>query len=281
MRRGCLPAADRLTIIDATQRGALCDLRELWRFRDLLLLLTWRDIRVRYRQTALGMAWAVAEPLVSVVLFTLLFNRLAGIDAGRTPYVLHCAAGLLVWTHFARALRATTSSLIANSNLATKVYFPRLILPLAAQLAALVDVVFAFAAYLALAAWCDALPTIWLVALPLWLLLASLAALGVGLVGGAINVRYRDVSQALPLLIQVWMFLTPVVYPLNLVPPPHRGLYALNPLVGIVEAARAALVPGAALDSGLIAPALAGVLAALVVGLIAFRTVERCYADIV
>lgn len=281
MRHGCPPAADQLTSIDATQRAALCDLRELWRFRDLLLLLTWRDVRVRYRQTALGMAWAVVEPLVSVVLFTLLFNRLAGIDAGRTPYVLHCAAGLLVWTHFARALRGTTASLVANSNLATKVYFPRLILPLAAQFAALVDFVFAFAAYLALAAWCGALPTISLVALPVWLALASLAALGVGLVGGAINVRYRDVSQALPLLIQVWMFLTPVAYPLSLIPPPYRWLYALNPLVGIVEAARAALVPGASLDPWLIGPALAGVLAMLALGLIAFRAVERRFADIV
>lgn len=272
---------DSPLIIDAAQSGALFDLRELWCFRDLLLLLAWRDIRVRYRQTALGMAWAVAEPLVSVVLFTVLFNRLAGVEAGRTPYVLHCAAGLLIWTHFARALRGTTASLVANSNLATKVYFPRLVLPLAAQLAALVDFVFAFAAYLALAAFCGALPTAALVTLPFWLLLASLAALGVGLLCGAINVRYRDVSQALPLLIQTWMFLTPVVYPLNLVPAEHRWLYALNPLVGIVEAARGALLPEASFDPWLVGPALGGVLVALLVGLGAFRAVERRFADIV
>lgn len=281
MRHGCPPATDPPLIIDADRPALLLDLGELWRFRDLLLLLTWRDIRVRYRQTALGMAWAIAEPLVSVVLFTLLFNRLAGIDAGRTPYVLHCAAGLLVWTHFARALRGTTASLVANSSLATKVYFPRLVLPLAAQLAALLDFVFAFAAYLVLAAFCGALPTTALLALPVWLILASLAALGVGLLCGAVNVRYRDVSQALPLLIQAWMFLTPVVYPLDLIPAEHRWIYSLNPLVGIVEAARAALLPHASLDPWLLGPAMGGVLIALMAGLAAFRIVERRFADIV
>ncbi len=281
MRQGCLPTAPAPTVIDANRSGRVIDRAELWRFRELLLLLAWRDIRVRYRQTALGMCWAVIEPVVNVVLFTLLLNRLAGIDAGATPYVLHCAAGLLIWTHFARSLRATTTSLIANANLATKVYFPRLILPLAAQLAALVDFVFAFAAYLVLAYFCGMPPAASVFLLPLWITMASLAALAVGLICGAINVRYRDVSQALPLLIQAWMLSTPVVYPLKLIPPHLHWLYSLNPMVGITEGARASLLGGAGLEPALFIASLFGVAALLWLGLATFRAFERRFADIV
>lgn len=281
MRHGCRIDAPHEITIEAGRSRPLIDLPELWRFRDLLILLAWRDIRVRYRQTLLGIGWALAEPLVSTVLFTLLFNRLAGIDSGHTPYALHCAAGLLLWSYFGRALRGTTTSLVANASVATKAYFPRLILPLAAQAAALVDFGCALVAFGALCAWFGVCPPGAIAALPIFVLLTALTAMGVGLMLAAINVRYRDVSQALPLMTQLWMFATPVVYPLSLIPHAWRWVYGLNPMVGIIDVGRATLIPGASYDLTMLAPTLAGGLAMLWIGLVAFRSVEQRFADVV
>lgn len=274
-------ASGPLTLIQRAGPGLGAELGELWRFRELLAFLAWRDLRVRYRQTLLGFGWALIEPFVSVVLFTLLFNRMAGIDAGDLPYPLFCFTAMLLWTFFARAVRAGTISLVANAPLITKAYFPRLVLPLAGQLATVVDFGCALVMYFVLAGWYGYPPGPHVLTLPVWLLLAGVVAAGVGLLLAAVNVRFRDVSQALPFLTQVWMFATPVAYPLGQVPSAWRALYALNPMVGIVEGMRWALLPGYALDAWLVAPSVTLGPLLLLVGLAWFRQTQRRFADIV
>jgi lipopolysaccharide transport system permease protein len=279
---GAPPSAEvPCTIIDARATAALLDVRELWRYRELLLFLAWRDLRVRYRQTLLGAGWALLEPLAGMLLFTLVFNRMAEIRAGELPYPLYCYAGLLLWTFFGRALRATTVSLVANAGLATKVYFPRLILPLAAQAACVADLLCALAMFFVLLAWYGMGASWRLATLPLWAGLAGLQALGVGLVLAAVNVRYRDVTQVVPLLTQVWMFATPVVYPLSAIPPRWLWVYTLNPLTSAVQGARWALLPDQPFDLGELLPSLVWGVFFLWVGLVCFRHVERRFADIV
>jgi lipopolysaccharide transport system permease protein len=274
-------ASPAWTVVDADGARTLLDSAELWRHRDLLLFLAWRDIRVRYRQTLLGAAWAIIEPAVGVLIFTLLFNRLAGIRSGTIPYPLSCGAAMLLWTFFARALRAITLSLVANASLVSKAYFPRLILPLSTLLATLLDLVCALAVFSALLVYYG-VPAGWpLLTLPIWALLAALHALGIGLALAAINVRYRDISQAVPFLIQVWMFATPVAYPLSAMPARWLTLYSLNPLVGPVEGMRWALLPGYHFDPLLLLPSLAVGAISLFVGLVCFRRTERRFADIV
>ncbi len=269
------------TVIQPQGASLLCELRELWRYRELLAFLAWRDIRVRYRQTVLGAAWAVIEPLVSVLLFTLIFNRLAGVESGRTPYALHCFAAMLLWTFFSRALRAATLSLTTNSGLLTKAYFPRLVLPLAGLAAMLVDFLCALAMYLILVAHYHVVPGWAVLTTPLWVLLAAVNALGIGLALAAVNVAYRDVSQAVPFLIQVWMFATPVAYPLHTIPPQWLWLYQLNPMVGVVEGMRWALLPDYALDVKLLGPSVLIAALTLLFGVAWFRRCERRFADIV
>jgi lipopolysaccharide transport system permease protein len=268
-----------LTIIEARRGWTPSDLAELGRFRDLWLFLAWRDVRVRYRQTALGAAWALLEPLVGVAIFTVVFHRVAGFSAGPWPYALFCYAALVIWSFFARALRETSQSLVVNATLLRKVYFPRLVLPLAALATAVVDFALALVMYFAMQWWYGVPPTWALLTVPFWLLLAVVNVLGVGLALAALNVRWRDVTQALPFVVQTWMFLTPVVYPLQ-----TQGwgrLFWLNPLTGVVEGMRWALLPGYALDPTLLVSSigLGGVTLAL--GLILFGRAERGFADII
>ena len=274
-------SAALITVIQPTGASLRAELRELWRYRELLGFLAWRDVRVRYRQTLLGAAWAMIEPLVSVLLFTLIFNRLAGVQSGRTPYALHCFAAMLLWTFFGRALRAVTLSLTTNSGLLTKAYFPRLVLPLSGLLAMMVDFACALVMYLILVAHYGVYPGWAVLSTPLWVLLAALNALGIGLALAAVNVGYRDVSQAVPFLIQVWMFATPVAYPLATIPQKWLWLYQLNPMVGVVEGMRWALLPDYALDAALLLPSVQVALVGLLVGLVWFRRCERRFADIV
>lgn len=269
------------TVIDADNSTLGSELRELWRYRELLGFLAWRDIRVRYRQTFLGAGWALLEPLMSVVLFTLLFNRLAGIQSGAVPYPLYCYTAVLVWVFFGRALRAATFSLVANSALLTKAYFPRLALPLSGQLATLVDLACALVMYFVLVLYYGIRPGPALLTLPFWVLLAAVQALGIGLVLAAVNVRYRDISQALPFLTQVWMFATPIAYPLSAVPDRWLSLYLLNPMVGVVEGMRWALLPDYAFNAALLGPSVGIGLVMLTAGLVWFRGTQRRFADIV
>lgn len=269
------------TIIKSGVSDPILELREIWQHRELLAFLAWRDIRVRYRQTLLGAAWALLEPLISVVLFTLIFNRLAGVQSGTVPYPLYCFTAVLLWTFFARALRATTVSLVANAALVTKAYFPRLVLPLSAQLGTLVDLACGLVLYFALVAYYGVIPGLAVLTVPVWVLLAVVNALGVGLVLAAVNVRYRDVTQAVPLLTQIWMFASPVAYPLAAVPVEWRSLYVLNPMVGVVEGMRWALLPGYAFDPALLLPSVITGLVMLLIGLFWFRRAQERFADIV
>ncbi len=257
------------------------EVKELWRYRELLGFLAWRDLRVRYRQTLLGAAWALLEPFVNVVLFTLIFHRLAGLESGAVPYPVYCCAALVLWTFFGRSLRSATVSLVANAGLVTKAYFPRLILPLASQLAAAVDFLCALAMYFLLLAYYGVALTPAVLTVPLWVMLATLNALGVGLALAAVNVRFRDVSQTVPFLVQVWMLATPVAYPLDAVPDRWLGFYLLNPMVGVVEAMRWALLPAHPFNASLLIPSIVIGTALLALGLVWFRATQRRFADIV
>jgi lipopolysaccharide transport system permease protein len=256
-------------------------LRELAQYRDLLLFLAWRDVQLRYRQTALGVAWAVLQPLLSMLVFSVFFGALARVPSDGRPYPLFAYCGLLPWQLFAFALTSSAGSLTANERLVTKVYFPRLILPLASVLAGLVDFAVAFALLLPLLWFYGARPGLELLALPVFVLLALGAAVAAGLGLGALNVRYRDVRHALPFLTQLWLFVTPIVYPASLVPERLRPLLGLNPMAGVVEGFRWALLGQAEPPLALIGVSALMVLVGLVASLLYFLRVERSFADVI
>jgi len=254
-------------------------LRELWEFRDVLVMLALRDLKLRYKQTVLGVAWVVLQPLVSGVIFAVIFGRFAGLPSDGRPYLLFVFAGLLGWNLFAGILQRAGNSLVMEARLITKVYFPRLLIPCAAAAAALVDFVVSLAVMAALLAWHGVWPGAWLLLLPV--VVAIILALGIGasLWISALNVRYRDFMYALPFLIQVWMYASPVVYGLAMVPERWRGVFALNPLVGILEGLRTAMLGGGREVLVPLAMAAGMALVAVVSGAFFFRRVERGFAD--
>jgi lipopolysaccharide transport system permease protein len=272
-------------VIDSRRSLTLVELGELWRARELLGFLAWRDVRVRYAQTFVGAAWALIEPFITVVAFTLIFNRLAGLESGDIPYPLYTFAAMLLWIFFGRSLRDVTKSCVANAAVVRKIYFPRLVMPVAALLASLIDLACAFVMYLLLMAYYGVAPTINLLALPLWIVLAGLTSLGIGLILSAVNVRFRDISQALPFLIQIWLLATPVAYPLasiqDKLSETWLRLYCLNPMVGVVEGMRWTLLPGQALDWTLLIPSLAIGLLSLFGGMLVFVRAQRDFADVI
>lgn len=255
-------------------------LAELWEFRELFVILAWRQIRVRYKQTALGVAWAVVQPLTTMVVLSIVFGRLAGIPTDGIPYPIFAFAGLLPWQLFAFSLTDASNSLVVNQHMLTKVYFPRLLLPLASVALGLVDFAVSFVLLLALVAWYGMPLGLAALSVPLWTLLAALTATGAGLWLSALNARYRDVRYTLPLLTQVWLFLTPVAYPTSMVPEAWRFWYALNPMVGVVDGFRWALVggpwPGATLAVSVSTMAIV-----VISGAFYFRRTERTLADVV
>jgi lipopolysaccharide transport system permease protein len=256
------------------------DLRELWEYRELLYVLTWRDVKVRYKQTAIGALWVVLQPVLTMLLFSVLFGQFARLPSEGVPYPLFVFAALLPWQLFARALSDSSASLVQNQNLVTKVYFPRVMMPLSAVLAGLIDFVIALAVLLALMLIYGFVPTLAILTLPLFLLMAIAAALGVGLWLAALNVQYRDVAYAMPFLTQFWFFATPIAYSSSLVPEPWRALLGLNPMAGVADGFRWALL-GAAPPGPLLAVSAGVVLALLVSGLIYFRRTEDSFADLI
>ena len=253
---------------------------ELWAYRELLYCLVWREVKVRYKQTALGMIWAVAQPLFLMAVFTLVFGRFGQLPSDGVPYPVFAFAALLPWQLFAFALTESSQSVVANQRLVSKVYFPRLIVPIASVCVGLLDCAIAFVVLLALMAWYGVTPGLAVLTVPIWMLLAVLTALGVGLWLAALNVRYRDIRYTLPLLTQGWLLATPVAYSLSLVPPEWRAWYALNPMVGVVEAFRWALLGSRPLpDAVWISIAMTALL--LTGGLFYFRRTERSFADII
>lgn len=255
--------------------------RELWEYRELLYFLTWRDIKVRYKQTVLGAAWAIIQPFFMMVVFSLFFGRLAHVPSDGIPYPIFAFCALLPWQLFAHALSESSSSLVANERLITKVYFPRLVVPISAVLGGLVDFAISFVILLGMMAYYRIVPTSAIVTLPGLILLAMLTALGAGLWLSALNVRYRDVRYTINFLTQLWLFATPVAYPSSIVPERWRALYGLNPMAGVVEGFRWALLGKAQPPGALLAVSVAVVLMIFVGGLYYFRRMEDEFADIV
>lgn len=257
------------------------NLRELWRYRELVFFLSWRDIKVRYKQTALGVAWAVLQPVFTMIVFSLFFGRLAGIPSGGAPYPVFAFCALLPWQLFAFSLTESSNSLVANQRLITKVYFPRLVIPISAVVASLVDFVIAFVVLVLLLAYYRIAPTTAIWTLPLFVLLAISLALGMGLWLSALNVRYRDVRYTLPFLTQVWLIATPIAYPSSLVPERWRPLYGMNPMAGVVEGFRWALLDTGERPGPILGVSTVVTILILVTGLHYFRRMERTFADTV
>ncbi len=256
-------------------------LDDLWQYRELLYFLVWRDIKVRYKQTVLGAAWAIIQPLMTMVVFSVFFGRLANMPSDGVPYPVFAYCGLLPWQLFSQALTQSGNSLVGNQNLITKVYFPRLVIPLAAVLAGLLDFLIAFLVLVAMMFYYGITPTPAAAALPLLLLLTVATALGAGLWLSALNVEYRDVRYTLPFLAQFWLFATPVAYPASLAPEPWRSLLGLNPVTGAVEGFRWALLGTAGPPGLLLLISVLTTLVLLVGGLYYFRRMEKTFADLV
>jgi lipopolysaccharide transport system permease protein len=256
------------------------DFRELWHYRDLLYFLTWRDISVRYKQTVLGFLWAILQPFLSMVVFTVFLGKLAGVPSDGVPYPVFSYLGLLPWMYFAGAVTRSGASIVGSASLLTRVYFPRVLVPLSATLSALVDFAISALVLGGLMAWYGLAPAATIVLLLPLAALTAVVATGIGMWLAALNVRYRDVQYAVPFLMQLWMFATPVVYPASLVPAAWRPLYALNPMTGVIEGYRAAVL-GLPWDwTGLALSALSG-LALAALGAWQFRRMERTFADVI
>lgn len=276
-------AANRLslTVITPPAGWPSFALRELWTYRELLYFLVWRDIKVRYKQTGLGLAWALLQPLLTMAVFSLFFGRLAKVPSDGVPYPVFALAALVPWTFFSYGLTQSAHSVVADQQLITKVYFPRLAIPVATVLSGLVDLVPAFAVLLVLLLYLGITPSLavlWIVPL---LLLAFVTALGAGLWLAALNVRYRDVRYTLPFLAQLWLFATPVAYPSSLLGEPWRTIYGLNPMAGVVEGFRWALLGTSTRPGPMIAVSAAAALLLLVGGAVYFRRMEASFADVI
>ena len=278
---GSMVSEAPVTIIRPSRGWISINLRELWAYRGLLYFLTWRDIKVRYKQTVLGAAWAIIQPFFTMVVFSLFFGRLAGVPSEGVPYPIFAYCALLPWNYFAGALDRAGNSLVGSANLITKVYFPRLVIPLSAVLAGLLDFAFAFVVLIGMMLFYGIVPAVAVLTLPFFVLLALLTALGVGLWLSALNVQYRDVRYTIPFLTQFWLFASPVAYPASLVPEQWQALYGLNPMAGVVEGFRWALLGGAQSPGPLLGVSVAVVILLFVGGLFYFRRMEKTFADVV
>ena len=275
--QACLPVIR----IEPSHGWVSLRLHELWDYRELLYFLVWRDVKVRYKQTVLGAAWAILQPVMAMLVFTVFFGRLAKMPSDGVPYPVFAYAALLPWQLFAFALTESSTSLVGNQNLIKKVYFPRLVIPLATVLAGLVDFAIAFVLLLGLMAYYRILPTAAIALLPLFILLTVATALAVGLWLAVLNVQFRDVRYVIPFLAQFWLFVTPVAYPSSLVPEKWRALYGLNPMAGVVEGFRWALFGKSGGPGAMVLVSTLAVIVLLAGGLAYFRRMEKRFADVV
>jgi lipopolysaccharide transport system permease protein len=273
---------DRATLVLRPTSGwRAVDLKELWRFRDLVWALALRDVKLRYRQTALGATWVVLQPLLAAGIFSFVFGRVAGLSSGGVPYVVFAFAGLLGWNLFQGTVAKGSISLISNSSMLSKIFFPRLALPISTVPGTILDFVVGLGAFIVVAALKHSMPGLPFVTLPIWMAMMLCIALGVALLTSALMVTYRDVGQAVPVALQMLLYITPVAYSLDNVPSNLRFVYALNPLVGVLEGFRWALVPGYDAQLGYAAYSAVFAVAILVVGAISFARMERKFADII
>jgi lipopolysaccharide transport system permease protein len=268
-------------VIEASKGWVSLKLGELWQYRELLFFLAWRDVKVRYKQAVLGIAWAIIQPLMTVVIFSVVFGQLANLPSEGIPYPVFSYAALLPWQLFSGALTRSGSSLVGNATLLTKVYFPRLIIPLSASMSGLIDFSISFVVLLGLMLYYGILPTWAILWLPLLVILVLVTALSVGLWLSAFNVQYRDVQHIIPFIIQAWMYVSPVVYSIELIPAGSwRIIYGLNPLTGVIQSFRWALL-GANPPDELMVVSIGVVTILLVTGLYYFRRMEKIFADVV
>lgn len=268
-------------LIQPTQGWGGIRWRELWEYRELVYFLIWRDIKVRYKQTILGAAWAVIQPFCTMVVFSLFFGRLGKIPSDGIPYPIFSYAALVPWTFFAQGVSQSSNSLVGSANLIKKVYFPRLAMPVATVLSGTVDFILAFVVLLGMMLYFGIVPTINVVWLPLLLLLALVTSLGTGLWLSAMNVQFRDVRYITPFLIQFWLFASPIAYPSSLLSEPWRTLYGINPMVGVVEGFRWTLLGTGTAPGPIIIVSIMAALALLVSGAYYFRYMEKTFADII
>ena len=257
------------------------DLKGLWEYRELLYFLVWRDIKVKYKQTALGVAWAVLQPLMATLIFSVFFGRLARLPSDGIPYPVFVYVAMVPWQYFANALNESSSSLVASQNLIKKVYFPRLVIPLGSVFAGLVDFCFAFVILIGMMFYYGITPSVSIFLFPVFLLLAIGTALAGGLWLSALNVQYRDVKYVIPFVTQFWLFATPVVYPSSLVPAKYRAWYGLNPMAGVIDGFRYSLLGRGGKPGAMIWVSAAAVVVLLLGGLLYFRKMESTFADVV
>ena len=275
------PKTKPVTIIRPSRGWVSLKLRELWEYRELLFFLAWRDISVRYKQTILGAAWAIIQPFFTMLVFSLFFGRLGQIPSDGVPYPIFSYAALLPWQYFATALAGSADSLVGSANLLSKVYFPRLVIPMASVLPAVIDFAIAFVVLIGMMFFYGITPTWNIVWLPLFLLLALVTALGVGLWLSAMNVQYRDIRYTVPFITQFWLFASPVAYPSSMIPEQWRPLYGINPMAGVIEGFRWALLGTETVPGPLIGVSVLMSLVLLVSGAYYFRRMEKTFADVV
>jgi len=269
----------RTTVIRPAPRWPHLELLELWHFRELLARLAWRDVSVKYKQTAFGVAWAILQPFLTMVVFTFVFGRFANFPSKGVPYPIFTYSALLPWTYFASAVAISSGSLVGNKALVTKVYFPRVLLPLAGVTVPLVDLVLAFSVLVGMMFWFEVWPNIALVLAPVFLLLAVVTALGVGLFTSSVNVRYRDAAYALPFLLQIWLYLSGVVYAMSALPQKWQWVLALNPMTAVINGFQWGVIGAPAPNLGKTAVSVAAALVIFIVGLEFFRRSEPRFAD--
>jgi homopolymeric O-antigen transport system permease protein len=257
------------------------ELGAVWRYRELLYFLVWRELKIRYKQAAIGAGWAIVQPIIAVLIFTAIFGYFARIPSDGFPYAVFAYTALLPWTYFAEAFRRGGTGLVDDADLIRKIYFPRLIIPLAMVVAPIVDFLLSFVVLLVLLAWYGIVPTTNIVYLPLFLLVAMVLALAAALWLGPVNVRFRDIKHTLPFLIQIWMYASPVVYPLSMVPERWRLLYSLNPMVGVIEGFRWALLGKGNPDFQAMGLGMLLITVVLLGGLVYFKKMERFFADVI
>ena len=268
-------------LIEPSKGWVSLKLRDLWEYRELLYFLTWRDIKVHYKQTVLGASWAIIQPFFTMVVFSIFFGKLAGISSDGVPYPIFSYAALVPWTFFANGLSQSATSLVGSAGLITKIYFPRLTIPIATVLSGVVDFSLAFIVLLGMMLFYGITPTINVFWLPFLLVLALVTALGAGLWLSAMNVQFRDVRHAVPFVVQAWMFASPIAYPSSLLEEPWRTLYGINPMVGVVEGFRWALLGTATAPGPMIAVSSLASLALLLTGAFYFRRMEKTFADVI
>lgn len=267
-------------IIEPRRGWRAIDWAEIYGYRDLFRFLIWREIKVRYAQSAIGVGWAVIEPLFSMLVFTIIFGHLAKVSSDGAPYAVFSFAALVPWTYFSNALVDGVNCLVTEANMLRKVYFPRMLMPLSAVIAKLVDFAFAMLVLVGLMLWYGVVPNLGILLLPVFILLMMLTAAGAGMWLTALAVQYRDVKHAMPFVVRILMYAAPVIYPVSLIPEPYRLVYALNPLVGVIEAFRAVLLGTRAIPWDLLGVGTLSALAIAVLGLFYFRARERLFADV-